>query len=184
MTAPARQTSLENASVSLQLVASDPDGNPLTYSATGLPPSLAVSSTTGLISGTLSFASAGTYSVTATVSDGLLSGSRSIQLDRDEREPSADARAARESVAVRRTPVVSLQLAGTDPDGTALTYGATDLPAGASLNASTGLVSGTLSHVLELRHLRGRPDGLATAALTDTRHLHLDGHQRQPRAGA
>ena len=38
LTAVADQTSAENAAITLAVVASDPDGNPLTYSATGLPP--------------------------------------------------------------------------------------------------------------------------------------------------
>ena len=41
--------------------------------------------------------------------------------------------------------LVSLQLAASDPDGTALTYLASHLPAGLVLNAATGLISGTLS---------------------------------------
>ena len=52
----------------------------------------------------------------------------------------------RESVArPSANTTVAMQLAGTDPDGTTLTYSATDLPAGSSINTSTGLVCGTLS---------------------------------------
>ncbi|MEW2041638.1 putative Ig domain-containing protein, partial [Streptomyces sp. NPDC005534] len=40
---------------------------------------------------------------------------------------------------------VSLQIAATDSAGAALTYSATGLPTGLSINASTGLVSGTAS---------------------------------------
>jgi uncharacterized repeat protein (TIGR01451 family) len=74
---PGNQTSVESANVSLLLVGSDPDGDALTYSATGLPPHLAVNAATGAISGTLS-ATAGTYPVTVTVSDGSLSASQSF----------------------------------------------------------------------------------------------------------
>ena len=62
LTQPPNQTSAENAAVSLQLAGSDPDGDTLTYSATGLPPALSVNAATGLISGTLTATSAGTYS--------------------------------------------------------------------------------------------------------------------------
>src|SRR5207247_6540543 len=78
LTAPVNQTSDENWTVSLQLVASDPDSDALTYSATGLPPALTVNATTGLISGTLATPSAGTYTVTASASDGALSDSKTF----------------------------------------------------------------------------------------------------------
>jgi hypothetical protein len=77
LTAPANQTSPRSTSVSLQLAATDPDGTALTYGATGLPPGLSVNSVTGLISGTLSKRTR-TYTVTATVSDGSLSSSRTF----------------------------------------------------------------------------------------------------------
>src|SRR5439155_11671136 len=60
-------------SVRLQLTATDPDRDALTYSTVGLPAGLSVNAATGLISGTFSSTSAGTYQVTATASDGKLS---------------------------------------------------------------------------------------------------------------
>jgi len=75
MTAIADQTSAENAAISLPVTASDPDGDALTFSATGLPPGLAIAPTTGVISGTLSYTSAGTRSVTVTATAGTLSTS-------------------------------------------------------------------------------------------------------------
>ena len=78
LTNPGNKTSTETTTVSLQLVASDPDGDALMYSATGLPPSLTVNAATGLISGTLPSASAGVYPVTATVSDSSLSNSQTF----------------------------------------------------------------------------------------------------------
>jgi len=56
--------------VSIQLVGSDPNNDPLTYSATGLPPAVTVDPGTGVISGTPTQAAAGTYTVVTTVSDG------------------------------------------------------------------------------------------------------------------
>ena len=50
----------------------------MTYSATGLPAGLWISSSSGLISGTLPSTSAGNYSVTVSVSDGSLSASTSF----------------------------------------------------------------------------------------------------------
>lgn len=71
LTNPGNKTSTAGQSASLQLVGSDPDGQAVSYSASGLPPGLSIMSATGFISGTPT--TAGTYSVTASVSDGVLS---------------------------------------------------------------------------------------------------------------
>jgi hypothetical protein len=76
LTNPGAQSSTAGQANSLQLVGSDPEGLAVTYSATGLPPGLSVGSTTGFISGTPT--TAGTYSVTATVSDGVLTASQTF----------------------------------------------------------------------------------------------------------
>jgi large repetitive protein len=67
MTTPAAQSSAQGQAVSLTLQASDADGDALTFSATGLPPGLALGSGNGVISGTPS--TAGTYTVNASVQD-------------------------------------------------------------------------------------------------------------------
>jgi regulation of enolase protein 1 (concanavalin A-like superfamily) len=41
--------------------------------------------------------------------------------------------------------IVSFQISAVDPEGAALTFSATDLPSGLSINAATGLVSGVIS---------------------------------------
>ena len=144
LTQPATQSSTENAMISLQLAASDPDGNPLTYSATSLPAALNVSPTTGLISGTLTFASAGTYNVTATVSDGALSNSKTFAwtVANVNRAPVLTQPASQNHA---ENATVSLALVASDPDGTSLTYSATGLPASLGVNSTTGLISGTLT---------------------------------------
>src|SRR6202030_161192 len=68
----------ENTAVTLAVVASDPDGDPVSFSATGLPPALTLNATTGVISGMLSYASAGIHLVTVTASDGTLTASQSF----------------------------------------------------------------------------------------------------------
>ena len=145
LTAPANRTSAENATVSLQLVASDPDGDAVTYSATGLPPALTVNVTTGLISGTLSYTSAGTYSVTATASDGTLSNSKTFTWTVTNVNRAPTLTASPDQTSAENT-TVSLQLVASDPDGDAVTYSATGLPPTLTVNAATGLISGTLSY--------------------------------------
>lgn len=144
LTQPTNQTTAEGNVASLALVATDPDGNALTYTATGLPGGLAVNASTGLISGTLSFTSAGAYTVTATASDGSLSQSRTFSwtVTNTNRAPVL-AQPANQSSMVSAT--VSLTLSATDPDGTAVTYQATGLPPGLSINSNTGVIAGTLS---------------------------------------
>ena len=57
---------------SLSIVAVDPDGDVLTFGATGLPPGLKMNVSTGLIRGKLSARAIGTYTVTVWASDGAL----------------------------------------------------------------------------------------------------------------
>jgi hypothetical protein len=76
LTNPGDRSDAEGGTVSLQLAAVDPDGHPLTYSATGLPTALTVDGTSGMIAGTLTGTSAGTYPVTVAASDGSLSNSQ------------------------------------------------------------------------------------------------------------
>ena len=55
---PGAQSNAEGDIVGLQLNASDPDGNVLTFSASGLPLGLNINAATGLISGTVAFGAA------------------------------------------------------------------------------------------------------------------------------
>jgi len=71
LTDPPDQIGVEGDSISLQLSATDPDGDAVTYNAIGLPPGVSIVAGSGLISGTLAAGSAAgsPYSVTATASD-------------------------------------------------------------------------------------------------------------------
>jgi len=65
------QTTSEGGLVSIPISANDAEGTVLSYSATGLPPGIVINSVTGLISGSLDYSAAGTYSVAISVSDGF-----------------------------------------------------------------------------------------------------------------
>jgi VCBS repeat-containing protein len=71
VTQPSNQFNTEGDAVNLQIVASDSDGDPLTYSQTGLPPGLTLNPGTGLITGNVNtlFADHGPYTVNVTATD-------------------------------------------------------------------------------------------------------------------
>ena len=125
--------------------ATDPDGDTLTYSATGLPQGLAINPATGAITGTLTYTSAGTASVTVTVSDGTLSANTSFTwtVSNVDRPPVVTAIANQTSA---EHDTISLAVSASDPDGDALTYSATGLPQGLAINPATGAITGTLTY--------------------------------------
>jgi len=69
VTKPGDLLTLEGGSVSLQIVASDPDGDALTFVVNGLPNGLTIDAN-GLISGAPKAGSAGSYDVSVTANDG------------------------------------------------------------------------------------------------------------------
>jgi putative Ig domain-containing protein len=70
LTNPGNQSSTAGQQTTLQLAATDPDGQAVTYSATGLPPGLSLGASTGFISG--SGTTADSYGVQVTASDGAV----------------------------------------------------------------------------------------------------------------
>ena len=147
---PGAQVNQEGDVVSLPLNASDLDGNTLAYSASGLPGGLAINAATGVIAGTLDFndaeqssgsgsLGAGQYSVTVTVSDGhggSVNQTFAWSVSNAPRPGQVSAEGA----------VISYLALPTDPAGKSLTYTASGLPGGLSINTSTGLISGALAY--------------------------------------
>ena len=140
---PGNQTTATGASVYYQTQGEDTCTGSLSYKATGLPTGLSINSTTGVISGTASTAGSYTVTVTGTDSTGpsgaatftwtVGSGaSNTVTVTKPANQTGTAGTAA------------SLQISATDSaSGQTLTYTASGLPAGLSINASTGLISGT-----------------------------------------
>jgi Putative Ig domain/PLD-like domain len=143
---PGSLTTATGTAVNYQVQAIDTATGTLSYSATGLPTGLSISSSTGVISGTAS--TAGTYSVTLTAKDSTgVSGSASFTWT-----VGSGGTGGGNTVTVTnpgsQTATVgtaaSLQVKASDSaSGQTLSYSATGLPAGLSIAAATGLISGT-----------------------------------------
>jgi len=123
--------------------ASDPDGNPLTYSASNLPAGASFNTSNRTFSWTPS--QAGSYTnIHFEVSDGLLSDSEDITITVNvaNRAPVLDP-IGNKSVTVGS--LLQFTISASDPDGNPLTYSASNLPAGASFNTSNRTFSWTPS---------------------------------------
>ena len=83
--------------------------------------------------------------MTATVSDGAATTSKTFTwtVTNVNRPPTLTQPANQTSA---KSSSASLQLASTDPDGTPLTYSVTNLPAGLTLNTTSGQIAGTLTY--------------------------------------
>ena len=144
---------------------------PTSYNASGLPSGLMINTGTGLVSGTVSTgASLGNYSV-------ILSATNSAGT-------SVQTFALNVSDPVISAPVITSAGTGTAVIGSAFSYqiaasnsptsyGASGLPAGLSVNTSSGLISGTVSttvtagvYAVELRATNAGGTGIKTLSLT------------------
>ncbi|MGF1430528.1 putative Ig domain-containing protein [Kitasatospora sp. LaBMicrA B282] len=142
VTNPGNQSGKVGTAASLQISASDSaSGQSLTYSATGLPAGLSISSS-GLISGTPSTAGTSSVSVTATdTTDASGSTSFSWTVAGNTGNTVTVTNPGSQSGTVGTA--ASLQISASDSaSGQSLTYSATGLPAGLSISSS-GLISGT-----------------------------------------
>lgn len=136
----------ENAALAFTVVATDGDGDVLTYSATGLPTGATFNAATGAFAWTPSYTQAGVYTVVFKANDGTVdSDPLTITITVND---------------VNRTPTISLNPAGpftvaegqlltfdvvaSDPDtDNTLTLSASGVPSGATFVASTGKFSWT-----------------------------------------
>jgi uncharacterized repeat protein (TIGR01451 family) len=147
VTNPGDQTHAEGQTVSLQIIASDSNGDTLTYSASGLPAGLGINPASGLITGTVDYAAASgsPYTVIVTATDGSLSHSQTFvwTITSVNRAPVVTNPGDQTSTEGQ---TVSLQVVANDPDLDPLAYSASGLPAGLGINPASGLITGTVDY--------------------------------------
>jgi len=134
---------VEGDSPVYQPIASDPDGDSLTWTISGLPPGLSMSST-GVITGTLPLNSAGVYTVTVGVCDAALCAVKTFTWTVT--KPNHPPVVTHPDRANAEGDAVTYGSTGSDPDGDVITYSATGLPAGITINPLTGTLTGTLGY--------------------------------------
>ncbi len=139
---PGTENNAVGDTVSLQVQASGlASGDSWTFSATGLPSGLSINTSTGVITGALT-GSASTYSVTVTAADGTkASASQSFTWNvsvLSETNPGMQINGIGDTVSL---PIETSGL----PSGDSWTYSAAGLPSGLAINASTGLITGTIT---------------------------------------
>jgi arylsulfatase A-like enzyme len=128
---PGTQTGVVGESSSLRITASDADGDPLRFSATGLPTGLQIHSTTGQISG--SYGAAGNFPVAVTVTDG--DDSVRVEFAWNVVAPPNDPPFARaQLVFVDFDTSRAITLAGSDPENDPLTFDVAAYPTSGSLS--------------------------------------------------
>lgn len=110
--------------------------SPTSYSATGLPSGLSINSGTGAISGTPAGAAVSRIVISATNASGTGIGALTLNVS----TPSAPVITSATTATGNTSQVFSYQIIATNIP---TSYSATGLPAGLSINTSTGVISGT-----------------------------------------
>src|SRR3990170_3571578 len=133
----------EGSALNFTLSGSDPDGDSLTYSASGLPSGANFNLTTRQFTWTPDFTQAGSYAgVTFAVTDGSLSDSEIITITVNN-TPQAPVLNNIGNKSVLEGETLSFTITASDADNDALTYSDSSLPPGASFNPVTRQFSWT-----------------------------------------
>jgi hypothetical protein len=169
----------EGATLTFTISATDPDGNPITYSASNLPSGATFTPSTRTFSWTPGFNQAGSYSnVLFTVQDNgtpIKSASEAITITvgNVNRPPVLDPIGNK---GVNENETLTFTIAATDPDSDTITYSASNLPTGATFTPSTRTFSwtpgydkaGSYTNVLFTVQDNGTPQASDSESITIT----------------
>jgi hypothetical protein len=145
VTTPGNQSTAVGTAVSLQVKASDSaSGQTLTYSASGLPAGLSINSSSGLITGTPTTAGTSSATVTAKDTTGATGSATFTWTVTSSSSGNTVTVTSPGNQTTTAGTAVSVQVKASDSaSGQTLTYTANGLPAGLSINSSSGLITGT-----------------------------------------
>lgn len=147
---------------SVQIVASDPEGNGVVFTATDLPPGLTINGSTGVISGTtVDYTYGGPYNVTVYATDSKTGAKTSTSFPWVVNTPGNADPAMQEvpTQVTRAGTAVSLPVVATDPNGDTLSFTATGLPPGLTCSPSgsiTGAPTRGGSYQVNVRAVDGK----------------------------
>ena len=141
------QTVTEGDTVSIDVSGSfsDPDGDALAFTQTGLPASMAISGA-GVIGGTPIAADVGTHTVTVTATDpggALVSDTYTLTVDAANQPPVLDTAIGNRTATVGTAINIDGSGSFSDPDGDALIFTAVGFPTASLSLSMAGVVSGT-----------------------------------------
>lgn len=142
VTSSATTSGTAGEAYSYTVVATDADGDSLTFAATTLPSWLTFDATSATLSGTPSSTDGGDHNVTITVSDGTdtTSSSFTISVSVPNTAPMVTSTA---TTTATEDSAYSYTLTGSDADNDTLTMTATTIPSWLSFDATSGVLSGT-----------------------------------------
>ena len=149
VTAPATATVAENQLLTVDVTATDPDGDPITsLTAVDLPPGASftpgLGDTIGSLTWTPPFGSSGVYTISFVASNALADTDTTVITVTDTDRPPVVTAPATATVAENE--LLTVDVTATDPDGDPITsLTAVDLPPGASFTPGLGDTTGSLT---------------------------------------
>src|SRR5262249_33163722 len=140
------QANTAGETVEVPLYCECTEGHTVTFSATGLPAGLTIDEDDGTISGTIEYGAASDepYHVVILAVDDAGGASDAVEFAWYVLAPQVSIQSVPDQASVVGASI-SLTINANSSDGEDLTYSATGLPSGLSINSSTGAITGTIS---------------------------------------